>query len=260
MMSFKVLVVSAALCAVAVIAHPSSTQPQHHNSAISALKKVYSSCEDSSDLVKCLKVQAVKITERALKLNNIRLVDGFTVVKAETPEARAFTSEPVHSEAELSQMSSSALNQKIFSGIDKFVSTHEVDVDVPRLFTFGRQEGARMVEEGRKKMKKFYGPFMGALAIKTAILTMAYNSIAVIAGKALIIGKIALIISAIIGLKKLVTPEGHEKTTYEVVKHPHISQSHSFSQSHGEFDSHDNSAGYHRSAENRAFRGYVQRA
>lgn len=63
-----------------------------------------------------------------------------------------------------------------------------------------------------------------------------------------VIGKIALVISAIIGLKKLVAPEGHEKTTYEIVKHPHVQQSHSYSSSHGEFDNHDNGVGqYHRS-------------
>lgn len=53
-------------------------------------------------------------------------------------------------------------------------------------------------------------------------------------------------ISAIIGLKKLVAPEGHEKTTYEIVKHPHIQQSHSYSSSHGEFDGHEGGQ-YHRS-------------
>lgn len=65
----------------------------------------------------------------------------------------------------------------------------------------------------------------------------------------LVIGKIALVISAIIGLRKLVSPEGHEKTTYEIVKHPHVQQSHSYSSSHGEYDTHENGGAgqYHRS-------------
>lgn len=62
-----------------------------------------------------------------------------------------------------------------------------------------------------------------------------------------VIGKIALVISAIIGLKKLVAPEGHEKTTYEIVKHPHVQQSHSYSSSHGEYENHDGVGQYHRS-------------
>lgn len=261
--AMKVLVFGALCVSTLALAHPSA-HPQPQSSAFTALKKVYTSCEDSSDLVKCLKVQAVKITERALKLQNIKLVDGLTLVKAPTADGRSFGSEPVRSDTELNRMSSASLTKQIFAGIDRFVSTHEVNVDVPRLLTSGQQQGARMVEEGRKKMKKFYGPFMGALAIKTGILTMAYHSIAVIAAKALIIGKIALIISTIIGLKKLVTPEGHEKTTYEIVKHPHISQSHSFSASNNEFDTHEGS--YHRSLgsndnqmQDRAFRAHVPR-
>lgn len=56
-----------------------------------------------------------------------------------------------------------------------------------------------------------------------------------------------MVISAIIGLKKLVAPEGHEKTTYEIVKHPHVQQSHSYSTSHGEYDGHEGAGQYHRS-------------
>lgn len=75
-----------------------------------------------------------------------------------------------------------------------------------------------------------------------------YNNLFFIQNSKTVIGKIALVISAIIGLKKLVSPEGHEKTTYEIVKHPHVQQSHSYSSSHGEFDNHDGGAGqYHRS-------------
>lgn len=258
MFSFKVLLVGA-LCVAATLAHPHDHSQVGHSSPLEAMKRVYTNCEASEDLVKCLKVQAVKISERALKLPNLKIVEGLSLVRAPGAAQERSFSEPIRSETELNQMSSASLTRQLFTGIERFVSSHEVNVDVPRLLNFGTTEGARMVEEGRKKMKKFYGPFMGALAIKTGILTMAYHSIAVIAAKALIIGKIALIISTIIGLKKLVTPEGHEKTTYEIVKHPHISQSHSFSSSQGEFDTQE-PAGYHRSlGSSRAFRAHVPR-
>lgn len=255
MFSFKVLLVGA-LCVAASLAHPQAG----HSSPLEAMRRVVANCGASADLVKCLQVQAVKITERALKLPNLKLVDGLSLVRAPGAAQERSFSEPMRTETELNQMSSASLSRQLFNGIDQFVSSHEVNVDVPRLLNYGQTEGARMVEEGRKKMKKFYGPFMGALAIKTGILTMAYHSIAVIAAKALIIGKIALIISTIIGLKKLVTPEGHEKTTYEIVKHPHISQSHSFSSSQGEFDTQE-TTGYHRNlgANARAFRAHVPR-
>jgi len=76
---------------------------------------------------------------------------------------------------------------------------------------------------------------MMAMALKAAaLLPLALGAIAMIAGKALLVGKIALVISAIIGLKKLLG--SHQKhVTYEVVSHPHHSSSHI---------SHDDHSGY----------------
>lgn len=247
------------VCLFAIVAAQDSSGT--HSSVLRSLRKVYSQCEDSSDLVRCLKVQAVKLTDRALKLPSIKLVDGLAVVrKADKPHevSRSFDSSE--------SLPGHKLDEILAQKTREFMESHELKVNVPRLLAYGQTEGARFVEEGRKKMKKYYGPFMGALAIKTGILTMAYHSIAIVAGKALIIGKIALIISAIIGLKKLVTPEGHEKTTYEIVKHPHISQSHSYSSSHGEFEGHESGGQYHRSLgsgdlmmQDRAYRAHVPR-
>lgn len=77
------------------------------------------------------------------------------------------------------------------------------------------------------------GPLMLAIALKAAaLLPLALGAIALIAGKALLIGKIALVISAIIGLKKLLG--SHQKhVTYEVVSHPHHSSSHVVSHDEG---------------------------
>lgn len=74
---------------------------------------------------------------------------------------------------------------------------------------------------------------MLAIALKAAaLLPLALGAIALIAGKALLIGKIALVISAIIGLKKLLG--SHQKhVTYEVVSHPHHSSSHVVSHDDG---------------------------
>jgi hypothetical protein len=53
-----------------------------------------------------------------------------------------------------------------------------------------------------------------------ALLPLLIGGIALLAFKALIIGKLALLISGIIGLKKLLG--GQQKSqTYEVVAHPH---------------------------------------
>ncbi|XP_055677151.1 uncharacterized protein LOC129786277 [Lutzomyia longipalpis] len=261
MVSLKFIGGLVCLFAIAAAQDSSGT----HSSVMRSLRKVYSQCEDSSDLVRCLKVQAVKLTDRALKLSSIKLVDGLSVVqKADKPQEVSRSLDSL--ESSVGSLPGYKLDEILAQKTREFMESRELKVNVPRLLAYGQTEGARFVEEGRKKMKKYYGPFMGALAIKTGILTMAYHSIAIVAGKALIIGKIALIISAIIGLKKLVTPEGHEKTTYEIVKHPHISASHSYSSSHGEFEGHESGGQYHRSLgsgdlmmQDRAYRAHVPR-
>jgi hypothetical protein len=249
---------------VAIVAHAASSSPA--DSAFRAMRKVYSVCENSDELLKCMKVQALKLTERALRLPNIKIADGLSIIRKDDEQetsGRAASSSEITTE-EAMQLPSEKIDSLLVAGANKFLDSHQVSLNVPRLLA--SSETPRLVEEGRKKMKKYLGPFLAAMAIKGGILTMVYHSIAIVAGKALIIGKIALVISAIIGLKKLVTPEGHEKTTYEIVKHPHVQNSHTFSSSHGgnDYDAHENQ--YHRSLgddadmlmQDRAYRGYKQ--
>lgn len=257
MAAFKVL---SSVVLLALVAN-SSVASSPAESAFRAMKKIYNVCENSDEMFKCMKIQALKLTDRALKLPNIKITDGLTIVKKDDADlgSRSLSQNDFDNE-----MPSGQVDDLIVEQINKFMDTHEVSVNVPRLLQ--SSEAPRLVEEGRKKMKKYMGPFLAALALKGGILTMVYHSIAIVAGKALIIGKIALVISAIIGLKKLVTPEGHEKTTYEIVKHPHVQNSHTYSQSsHGsDFDGHENQ--YHRSLgdnvdmlmQDRAYRGHKQ--
>ncbi|KAG5671895.1 hypothetical protein PVAND_002064 [Polypedilum vanderplanki] len=260
MVSIKVIT---SVLLIAFIAHVNSSPAE---SAFRAMRKIYSNCESSEELFKCMKVQALKLTERALRLPNIKIADGLSIIKKEDEQessGRAAGSVEFNSE-EVMQLPSEKIDSMLVSEVNKFLDSHQVSLNVPRLLA--SSETPRLVEEGRKKMKKYLGPFLAAMAIKGGILTMVYHSIAIVAGKALIIGKIALVISAIIGLKKLVTPEGHEKTTYEIVKHPHVQNSHTFSSSHGgsDYDAHENQ--YHRSLgdnvdnimQDRAYRGYKQ--
>jgi hypothetical protein len=233
------------------------------DSAFKAAKKIYSQCENSSDMFKCAKIQAYKLTDRAIKLQNLKLIDGISIVrKTEVTESRSMKEDNVP-DIEITKLPTEKVTALLAGRASKFMATHQLQVNIPQLLSKGLSEGRKMVEARGKKMKKYLGPFIAAIAIKGGILTMVYHSIAIVAGKALIIGKIALIISAIIGLKKLLTPEGHEKTTYEIVKHPHVQQSHTYSASHGEFEGHEGGQ-YHRSLggddmqmSDRAYRSYA---
>lgn len=161
------------------------------------------------------------------------------------------------SNRDLENLSLKSLDSLLTERFITFVRSRQVQVNMPRLLAFGRKSShdlwnnvldpilkswsadSKIVDlesesvESRKKKggQNFLGPFVAAVLLKTAILKMAYHSIAIVAGKALVVGKIALIISAIIGLKKLVSSDS-EKTTYEIVKHPQVSQSHTYSSSH----------------------------
>lgn len=60
-----------------------------------------------------------------------------------------------------------------------------------------------------------------------ALLPLIIGGLALVAFKALIIGKLALLLSGIIGLKKLLESKNSHQS-YEVVAHPHYSHSSSF--------------------------------
>lgn len=159
-------------------------------SAFRAMKKIYNVCENSEELIKCMKIQALKLTDRALKMPNIKLTEGLSLVKKEDIaelESRSLGQIDFDSE-KVMEMPSDQVDDLIVDRVNKFMDSHQVSLNVPRLLS---SSGApRLIEEGRKKMKKYMGPFLAALALKGGILTMVYHSIAVVAGKALIIGEL----------------------------------------------------------------------
>ncbi|XP_053946278.1 uncharacterized protein LOC128855422 [Anastrepha ludens] len=242
------------------------------------LKHIYGICGDRDDLFWCFKVQATRLLGRALKVQNINIVEGVTIVKKvdnETRTGRASANAELNlSNRDLENLSMKSLDALLLERFLRFIDSRQLQVNLPRLLNFGQRNGqdffsavtayfqqfgvgdavvdtANEFVEGRKKKgddKKYLGPFIAAVMLKTAILKMAYHSIAIVAGKALIVGKIALIISAIIGLKKLVSAEGGEKTTYEIVKHPQVQHSQTYSSSHaGEYEAGHEGGSYHRS-------------
>lgn len=106
----------------------------------------------------------------------------------------------------------------------RFLDTHKFEIRIPKI----EEEGRRRKNRGGGGGAALYW----ALAIKGTFLAMAYNGIAVMSGMALIMGKMALLLTAILGLKKLVS--SGEKTTVEIIKKPKYSESHVYSNSYEE--------------------------
>lgn len=229
------------LCLVALTAgNPFET-------SLKLLGRMYENCERSQEIVKCFKVQAAKLFDRAARMETLPLVEGVSLVRR--PESgRAFpTSLP---EGDLNSLQSDQVDKYLQMATLKLTQTHRVVINP---VTIGDDVG-RSLSEARGKLKKMIGPIIAGLLVKGGFLAIAFQAIAIIAGKALLIGKIALVLSAIIGLKKLVSNESHEKTTYEIVKHPQVSQSHTYSASHygSDFDATGPGGHYRRSVEDEA--------
>ncbi|XP_012287507.1 uncharacterized protein LOC105703590 [Orussus abietinus] len=186
---------------------------------------IYSDCL-KKESVSCIKYKVFAFVDKLLRdKEDITLSEGITVVKTNNAEEGAPRS-----------IDSSDVDALLFDRLGRFLKTHSVKVDLKGSDILGAIESAGRsledisdsVAEGRgkkKKAQKILGPLLMAVALKAAaLIPLALGAIALIAGKALLIGKIALVISAIIGLKKLLSHQKH--VTYEVVAHPHHSSSH----------------------------------
>lgn len=75
-----------------------------------------------------------------------------------------------------------------------------------------------MAEESRDKNKKNGALIMIPLLLAGTFIPIAYGALALLAGKALIVSKLALVLASIIGIKKLVSSSaGHHESSHEVV-------------------------------------------
>ncbi|XP_017488017.1 PREDICTED: uncharacterized protein LOC108376326 [Rhagoletis zephyria] len=233
------------LCLITVAAAlPAEETRGHARNAISGdndiMDSIYSDCL-RKDSVSCVKYKLFNFVDKVLSAREqFSLTEGVTVVRS--PDA------PV-TEAARSISGDESFESLALNRISGFLNTHTIKVelkgaDIVQAVSstgraledvseslFGGSDDPNATEESRgkkKKAAKILGPILALVALKAAaLLPLLLGAIALIAGKALLIGKIALVLSAVIGLKKLLSQEKH--VTYEVVAHPHHSSSHSIS-------------------------------
>lgn len=198
------------------------------------LNSIYNDCLQK-DSAACMKIKFLSFIEKYLgKQDTFAITEGVTVVKTSNEPDGAPRSSPDDS-----------IESIILNKVQGFLKTHTVKIDLEgskilnAVQSTGRAlndvvdnltDDESLEEEGRgkkKKAQKLLGPLMAALAMKAAaLIPLALGAIALLAGKALIVGKIALVLSAILGLKKLLSGGHGKHVTYEVVSHPHHSSSH----------------------------------
>jgi hypothetical protein len=230
---------------VTVSALPAEETRGHPRNAIGSdndlMDSIYTDCL-RKDSVNCVKYKLVSFVDKMVGARDtFALTEGVTVVKV--PGAG-------NEGAPRAISGDESIESLIFSRISSFLNTHTVKVElkgsdiVSAVSSTGRALedasenffGDDETNEGRGKKKKaikMLGPLLAMMALKAAaLLPLMLGAIALIAGKALLIGKIALVLSAVIGLKKLLSQEKH--VTYEVVAHPQHTSSHSSSHSAGD--------------------------
>ncbi|KAH0557704.1 hypothetical protein KQX54_010501 [Cotesia glomerata] len=181
---------------------------------------VYASCASEPDVSVCLKLKALRFVDRVARSADISIVDGLKIVQTEEAKrSRADNARSLNDiEASLPtemEAREAAVDEALVDRAGKFLSTHTVELSLP-------EEVSRSFDEARgkkKKLAKTLMPLLFLLKMKFAILMpIVLGALALLAFKALVIGKIALIISAILGLQKLWANKNHQ--SYEVVAHP----------------------------------------
>lgn len=173
-----------------------------------ALHRVYEECQHRNMAVSpCLKKKAITFFERLGRIQTLPLGDNLELVRVAPPTEDGARSATADLETTLARTSGGAadevLNDILFERVAALMNSFNLRINLPKT-TSG--ELKRSVEEGRGKMKKMMGMMMMGMAMKLAALVpIAMGVLFLLAGKALIISKIALVLSLIIGLKKLLS-------------------------------------------------------
>lgn len=171
-----------------------------------AMYRVYEDCQQRNIAVSpCLKKKAIAFFERLGRIRNLPLSENFELIRSTDAEELPRSSF-AELETQLGRTASSKdeiLNEILFDRVASLLNSFNVQIRLPRT---SPGELKRGMEEGRGKMKKMMGMMMMGMAMKmAAMIPIALGVLFLLAGKALIISKVALVLSLIIGLKKLLS-------------------------------------------------------
>ncbi|KAK2579925.1 hypothetical protein KPH14_007605 [Odynerus spinipes] len=176
--------------------------------------QVYKECSgQGADVSPCLKLKLLSAMDRASRSVQLDVADGVTFLREGPANGQEEIPKSVQEiEASLPRAlddKEDALNGMIFDRIVKFFQSHTLKLKLPNVEELQRS----FSEEGRRKKNKMGGLLAIPLLIGGTLVPLALGALALLAGKALIVSKLALVLASIIGLKKLVSgghDHGHE--------------------------------------------------
>ncbi|XP_063541916.1 uncharacterized protein LOC134750627 [Cydia strobilella] len=193
---FAKVVVVAAVLAVARSA-------PREDMGLKSMLRIYEECQRTNGIVPCLKKKAILFFDRVARMEAIPVIDGIEVIKSSEPEVAPISEKDIEATLPRNlQDKDETLSEMLWDRIASFANSRTIQLSLPKMTG---QELNRGVEEGRGKMKKMMGMMAMGFAMKmAAMVPLAIAGLFILAGKALIVSKIALLLSGIIALKKII--------------------------------------------------------
>ncbi|GAB0087562.1 osiris 12 [Sergentomyia squamirostris] len=197
------------ICGVLLIAVAVAGDQEFLSPGVRAAIRVYDECQRAEGgFSVCLKKKAITFIDRVTKVDAINIGEGVRVVRS--ADSPAVDVPKTLNEVELdknlprtAEARDEALSTMLSDRVARFLSSRTIMVSLPKVSS---DELGRSVEEGRGKMKKMMSMMMMGFAMKmAAMIPVAIAGLYLLAGKALIISKIALLLAGIIALKKLLS-------------------------------------------------------
>ncbi|XP_022827676.1 uncharacterized protein LOC111357285 [Spodoptera litura] len=173
------------------------------------LKLAYETYKDcsGSDISHCLKRKLAKTLSRLTKAEELNILNGVTITKDNNVQIME------KEEAIPRGMDEGSLNNLILDKVVNFMRSHTLQVKFPT----EDETDALSDDQGRSRRKKLAPLLAIPLLIGGMMVPLAFGALALLAGKALIVSKLALVLAGIIGLKKLLSPSGGGHEAHEVV-------------------------------------------
>ncbi|XP_050437148.1 uncharacterized protein LOC126843581 [Adelges cooleyi] len=175
--------------------------------------RVAEECAKDADATACLAVKAAAAFERAARMGDLQVLPGVTLSKNAADDASQRDSRALPTEDELrgqlpadADEKTSKVTGMVVNSALRFLQSRTLQLQFPQT---NSEELSRAIEEGRGKLKKKVLPILGLLAVKIfAVLPVLLGIIGFFALKALVFGKLALIIAGILALQKFAGSSG----------------------------------------------------
>ncbi|XP_055383028.1 uncharacterized protein LOC129613113 [Condylostylus longicornis] len=173
--------------------------------------KVYRQCA-KEDLTVCLKIKLLAGLEKASRsIKEFNLISGIKFIRddnvQENLELPISENEIISNLPRSLEAKDETLNNMILSKIQSFIKSHTLQIKFD-----DNDEVEERSSEGRKKKKGHGALIMIPLLLGGTFVPIAYGALALLAGKALIVSKLALVLASIIGIKKLLSGGGHKES------------------------------------------------